>query len=436
MKQRVLKTAGIFAAGAILVTTVYAGQTQQTGEISKAAELHVRAGVSSEINTEAYFGTNTMVASGVTGAVSQYLTTSMEGAAAQISETDVVMTAAGQEETAVAAVEGEMEEPAVAAEGEPKEPAVAAEGEPEETAAAATEGEPEETAAAQEVIQSQAAAFGYTNLGVASVDGNLNVREAPGTDAGIVGKMPNHAGCEIFGTEGEWTKIKSGKVEGYVKSEYLLSGEAAILKADEVKQTIATVTVQTLYVREQPNTECSIITMMPTGEEVEVVEVLDGWIKINVDSDEGYVSSDYVEISTELPKAMTMTEIRQGQGVSDVRVSLVQYATQFVGNPYVWGGTSLTRGADCSGFVLSVFANYGVSLPHSSVAQANCGTKISASEARPGDLFFYGNGSRINHVAIYIGNGQVVHASSPKSGIKISGAYYRTPVKVVRILNN
>ena len=122
--------------------------------------------------------------------------------------------------------------------------------------------------------------------------------------------------------------------------------------------------------------------------------------------------------------------------MSDVRVDLVSYACQFVGNPYVWGGTSLTKGADCSGFVLSVFANYGVSLPHSSVAQSNSGTKISSSEAQPGDLFFYGNGSRINHVAIYIGNGQVVHASSPRTGIKISGAYYRNPVKVVRILQN
>ena len=117
-------------------------------------------------------------------------------------------------------------------------------------------------------------------------------------------------------------------------------------------------------------------------------------------------------------------------------MDLVSYACQFVGNPYVWGGTSLTRGADCSGFVMSVFANYGVSLPHSSGSQAGCGTSISASEAQPGDLFFYGNGSRINHVAIYIGNGQVVHASSPRTGIKISGAYYRNPVKVVRVLQD
>ncbi len=267
------------------------------------------------------------------------------------------------------------------------------------------------------------------------MDGNLNVREAPGTEASLVGKMPNNAGCEILGEEGEWTKISSGDVAGYVKSEYLLTGEAAVARAEEVKQTIATVTTTTLYVRSEPTTDSSIITSMPMGEELEVVELLDGWVKINVDSDEGYVSADYVEVSVELKKAMTMTEVRYGQGVSDVRVSLVQFATQFIGKPYVWGGTSLTRGADCSGFVLSVFANYGISLPHSSRAQANCGASISASEAKPGDLFFYGNGRSINHVAIYIGNGQVVHASSPKSGIKISGAYYRTPVKVVRIIS-
>jgi cell wall-associated NlpC family hydrolase len=277
--------------------------------------------------------------------------------------------------------------------------------------------------------------YGYTNLGIAQVDGNLNIRTEPSTEASLVGKLPNNAGCEILGVEGEWSHISSGEVEGYVKSEYLLSGDAAAAKAAEVIQTLAKVTTTTLYVREEPNTDCSIITSMPLGEELEVIEQLDGWVKVNVDSDEGYVSADYVEISTQLTTAMTMTEVRYGQGVSDVRVSLVQYATQFVGNPYVWGGTSLTRGADCSGFVLSVFAKYGVSLPHSSKAQANYGTKISASEAQPGDLFFYGSGKGINHVAIYIGGGQVVHASSPKSGIKISSAYYRTPVKVVRILN-
>lgn len=378
MKARLARVAGLLLAGTIVVGGACISQNQQK-KVS-AADSGVRAGVASEFGAEVTSYADATVVSGVTGAFSEYLS-GVELVPAQVTETDVATTATGQE-------------------------------------AAAT------------------SAFGYTNLGVASVDGNLNVREKPSTEADVVGKMPNNAGCEILGVEGEWTKISSGEVEGYVKSEYLLSGEAALVRAEEVKQTLATVTTTTLYVREQPNTECSVITMMPEGEELEVIEILDGWVKINVDSDEGYVSADYVDISVELTKAMTMTEIRYGQGVSDVRVSLVQYATQFVGNPYVWGGTSLTRGADCSGFVLSVFANYGISLPHSSRAQANCGRRISASEAQPGDLFFYGNGSSINHVAIYIGGGQVVHASSPKSGIKISGAYYRTPVKVVRIINN
>lgn len=379
MKERMIRVAGLLLAGSLIFTVAYQNQIvtgKNTDSVNTSANMSAGAGISAAYSSEllaANGDTNLTVGAGITSAVSTYLTEA-EVLAAELKETQMVTAA-------------------------------------------------------------QMAAYGYTNLGIAQVDGNLNVREAPGTEASLVGKMPNNAGCEILGVEGEWTKIKSGEVTGYVKSEYLLSGEVALAKAEEVKQTIATVTTTTLYVREEPNTECSIITSMPKGEELEVIEVLDGWVKINVDSDEGYVSADYVDVSVELKKAMTMTEVRYGQGVSDVRVSLVQYATQFIGNPYVWGGTSLTRGADCSGFVLSVFANYGISLPHSSRSQANCGASISASEAKPGDLFFYGNGRSINHVAIYIGNGQVVHASSPKSGIKISSAYYRTPVKVVRIIN-
>lgn len=387
MKARIIKITGLLVAGALVFGTAYTqNRADVVADAAVAAEestekTALTAGASRQIadQIEDTISLDSRVAAGATDVIGDYLlsTAAMTEDDLQVAENDTVTTAAGQAE-----------------------------------------------------------AYGYTNLGIAQVDGNLNVRETPSTEADVVGKMPNNAGCEILEQDGEWTRIKSGKVEGYVSSEYLLSGDAALAKAQEVRQTVATVTTTTLYVREEPNTDSTIITMMPLGEELEVIETLDGWVKINVDSDEGYVSSDYVDISVELAKAQTMTEVRYGQGVSDVRVSLVSYATQFVGNPYVWGGTSLTRGADCSGFVLSVFANYGISLPHSSVAQANCGRKISASEAQPGDLFFYGNGSRINHVAIYIGNGQVVHASSPKSGIKISGAFYRTPVKVVRVINN
>lgn len=401
MKAKWVKTAGLLAAGSLVFSVAYidgrSGVKNEHTVMSESTDSQINevsAGVSSTLaeQVENYSKHEADLASGVTDAMSGYLSVTAADMAS-VSESDRDMTASGQED------------------------------------------ETQEDDAAK-VLADAASEFGYTNLGIAQADGNINVRETPGTEAEIVGKLPNNAGCEIIGTDGEWTQIESGKVKGYVKSEYLLTGEAAVAKAQEVKQTVATVTTTTLYVRDEANTDSHVITMMPEGEELEVLEVLDGWVKINVDSDEGYVSSDYVSIATELPKAQTMTEVRYGQGVSDVRVSLVSYATQFVGNPYVWGGTSLTRGADCSGFVMSVFANYGISLPHSSRAQANCGTKISASDAQPGDLFFYGNGSSINHVAIYIGGGSVVHASSPKSGIKISGAYYRTPVKVVRVINN
>lgn len=110
--------------------------------------------------------------------------------------------------------------------------------------------------------------------------------------------------------------------------------------------------------------------------------------------------------------------------------SVVNYACQFVGNPYVWGGTSLTNGADCSGFIMSIYAKFGVSLPHSSGAMAGCGRGVSYSEAMPGDIICYAG-----HVAIYMGGGQIVHASNAKDGIKISGnAAYRPIVAVRRVL--
>ena len=306
---------------------------------------------------------------------------------------------------------------------------------PADTAATDT-AVPADTAATDTAVPVDTTICGYTNLGIAQVDSSLNVREQPDTNSDIVGKMQNDAGCEILEDDGEWLKIESGQVTGYVKAEYIITGEAAVAKAQEVMKTIATVTTQTLNVRAEMNTDCTKLALMPEGEELEVLNQYDGWVEVDLDGDVGYASTDYVEISQQLPKAQTMTELKYGQGVSDTRVSLVAYATQFVGNPYVWGGTSLTRGADCSGFVLSVYANYGVYLPHSSRAQAGCGTRISASEAQPGDLFFYGSGKGINHVAIYIGNGQIVHASSPSTGIKISNAYYRSPVCVVRVLGN
>lgn len=284
----------------------------------------------------------------------------------------------------------------------------------------------------------EGARWGYTNLGICNVEeNNLNIRQEPGEDGKLVGKLPKYAACEIISSEDGWAYIASGKVEGYVKEEYLLSGFGAEQKGKELAKTVAVSSADALNIREEPSTDAEVVTQVAQGEELEIAEVLDsGWVKVYLDDEEVYVSADYIEVKSDLPTAITMTELLYGQGVSDVRVDLCQYAKQFLGNPYVWGGTSLTNGADCSGFVLSVFKKYGVSLPHSSRAQANSGTSINASELQPGDLIFYAKGGTINHVAIYIGSGQVIHASSPKTGIKISTYNYRTPAKMVRILQD
>ena len=286
--------------------------------------------------------------------------------------------------------------------------------------------------------EAEGSLWGYTNLGIANVEKNLNVRETPDEKGKLVGKMPRNAACEILEIQDNWAHIKSGEVEGYVSMDYLFTGVEAKLQAMEAATVVAVVNAEDgLKIRKAPSTDSEYMTVVLAGTELEYVETVDGWHKILVDDEEAYVSAEYADIVETLGTAVTMTELLYGQGVSDVRVDLVEYAKQFLGNPYVWGGTSLTKGADCSGFVLSVFKHYGINLSHSSRAQANEGTKISMDEAKPGDLIFYSNGDgTINHVAIYIGGGQVIHASSPKTGTIISKYNYRTPVKVVRVIND
>jgi len=278
--------------------------------------------------------------------------------------------------------------------------------------------------------------YGYNNIGIANVDNHLNVRETPDESGKLVGKMSNNAACEVLGEDGDWIHIKSGKVEGYCHKDYLLTGVFARLRAEEIVTTVAEATSGGLRVRTEPNTESEIITTMAEGEYLEVMEVTDGWIKVLLDDEEAYISAEYAQVKENLDTAITMTELLYGEGVSDVRVELCQYAKQFIGNPYVWGGTSLTKGADCSGFTLSVFKKYGITLPHYSGSQAKMGTKVSLSEAKAGDLVFYAKGNTVNHVGIYLGNGQVVHASSPRTGIKISNVGYRTIHSIRNIIGD
>ncbi|MBR4207542.1 MAG: C40 family peptidase [Lachnospiraceae bacterium] len=276
-------------------------------------------------------------------------------------------------------------------------------------------------------IEEEISIYGYKNIGIANVDNHLNIRQKPG-NGDLVGKMSDGAACEILEDDGSgWLHIKSGKVEGYCSSEFMLTGTAALAKARESIKTIATVTgTASLRVREEPNTEAPTITLIPRGEELLVTSFADGWVQFELDDDIAYVSSDYVSIEEKLDTAVTMKDLLYGGGVSNTRVDMVQYAKQFVGNPYVWGGTSLTKGIDCSGFTMVIYKKYGVSLPHHAASQAKMGKKVTQKDIRPGDLVFYAKGGRINHVAMYIGNGQVVHASNRKTGIKISTLNYRS----------
>ncbi len=303
---------------------------------------------------------------------------------------------------------------------------------------------------------------GYKNLGVSDTGSTyLNVRKGPGTKYKKVGTMPSYSACEILETtDNGWYKIKSGDVEGYVSADYIATGkEANELAKDKIK-TIPIVDCAVLNVRVEPNTNCNIISSVKRGEEVEIEEDLGEWLKINKNNLIGYVHSDYIKYITTLPTAIEIEEVTVSTGsssnknnnnsssnkftskdfasgeqsVSQKTKDVIDYALQFLGNPYVYGGNSLTKGTDCSGFTKLIFAKFGYTLSRSCKAQVNDGKRISLSDVKPGDLLFYKYGNSVGHVAIYIGSGKIVHASTPKGGIKISNALYTTPAYAVRII--
>ncbi len=304
----------------------------------------------------------------------------------------------------------------------------------------------------------------FKSLVIAQVTNYVNVRSLPSEEGEIVGKLYDKSVGTYIEEEDGWYKIKSGSVEGYVKAEFCVTGDDAVELAKKVGTRIATVTTTTLKVRNGAGLDAEVIGLVPIEDELVVEEELDGWVKVSIEEGDGYVSTDYVTLSTEFVKAESKEEeearlekeraareaankaAKTGTSkssssssynaasyyttaTSSIGSAVAQYALQFVGNPYVYGGTSLTNGADCSGFVMSVYNNFGVSLPHSSGADRGVGAAVDGlANAQPGDIVCYSG-----HVAIYIGNGQIVHASTAKTGIKVSDANYRTVLAVRRI---
>lgn len=279
-----------------------------------------------------------------------------------------------------------------------------------------------------ESLQEQFQTLGIVNIG----SGYLNVRESPKNDAKIVGKMVGDDVCDIRGTEGDWYHIVSGPVEGYVAQEFIVAGEAAEdMAIDAMKNLKVTVDTDTLNVRTEPREDSEILDRLDESEKYDVVESLGDWIKIELDDESvGYVSANYVSLGYRLGRAIEYEEED-----SSLRQQIVNYAMQFIGNPYVWGGESLTRGCDCSGFTMLVYRKFGVYLEHYSVSQAGSGRRVSADSMQPGDLIFYAKGGSINHVTMYIGNGKCIGAQSRRTGIQVRSWTYRTPVRIVNVLD-
>ena len=293
----------------------------------------------------------------------------------------------------------------------------------------------------------------YDQLVVANTDGYINIRETPEDDGinNIVGKFPEHAGAELLETvenDGRtWYRIRSGGVTGYVSAEYCVIGNEARNIAVDAAQLTAYITTDALNVRSEPSLDANAWTQVTRNQSYHVLDQLDGWVEIELDSTDDEEGSDRAFISTRdnnvevtygLPTAIEYyPAVEAANAEMAFRNSIVNYAVQFVGNPYVWGGTSLTNGADCSGFVQSVLKHFGVSVPRVSRDQAKSGTRITSDQMRPGDLVFYANSSgTINHVAMYIGNGQVVNAASRRSGITIYRWNYRTPVAIRDVIGD
>ena len=296
------------------------------------------------------------------------------------------------------------------------------------------------------------------NICIAKVNDYVNVRKGPSEEEEIVGKLYDKSAGQVLEEADGWYKISSGSIEeGFVKKEYVVVGAEAETLAKEVGTRMATVITQTLRVREEAGTDSAILGLIPEGEELVVKEEVEGWVKVSIEEGDGWVSIDYVTLRTDYVQAESKAEeqarlereeaarraanaaaakkagsknqvVGNGAGSSSGR-AVTNFASQFVGNPYVYGGTSLTNGADCSGFVMSVYANFGVSLPHSSSALRGVGYGVSLADAQPGDIICYSG-----HVGIYVGNNTIVHASTAKTGIKFtSPANYRQVLAVRRI---
>lgn len=286
---------------------------------------------------------------------------------------------------------------------------------------------------------SASASSAYSKVALCTVD-SLRIRKSGSTSSSIVGYMNKKTSGDILSKGSTWTKIQSGSVIGYIKNDYYVSGSKVPTYAKKAGLTLKATLKANMNVRASASTSSSKIGSASKGSSYTVKKELDKWVAVSYGSKTGYLKKEYLTLGYNFEKATTSSS---GNGSSSSSSSsttgskVASYALQFKGNPYVYGGTSLTEGCDCSGFTQSIYKHFGYSIPRVSRDQATAGTSVtpSSSSLEPGDLIFYANSDGvINHVSLYIGDSKVIHASNEKVGIIVSTYNYRTPVKAVRIL--
>ena len=296
----------------------------------------------------------------------------------------------------------------------------------------------------------------YLNMAFSDTGDYTYIRSAPDENSDWVGKLYKDSAAQVLEYLDGWTKIRSGSAEGYVPSDTLITGSEAEQCAEEYENNTVTVTARVLNVRSGQGTDAEILTQIAEDEQYQVTgDTVNGWYPVKVGDVDGWVSGEYVTVETSYSYGETKEEEEKriaeeerkeqeaeeqqaaeaaASSVTGTDVSgqaVIDYACQFVGNPYVWGGTSLTNGADCSGFVQSVYAHFGVSLPRTTYDMVNSGYAVSYEEAQPGDLILYGDCS---HVGLYMGDGNIVNALNSDRGICICSATYTNIYAVRRVL--
>ena len=311
-----------------------------------------------------------------------------------------------------------------------------------ETKAAETETAETKAAETEKTQQDKASAASYTDVNeTVWATYSVSIRSAASTDADKLDVLVGSYSITRTGVgDNGWSKVDYNGQTGYIKSEYLTTTKPAAAsdstqqtteKKQETKETVyATAGVN---IRAKASADADKIgTLAAGGSITRTGKTSSGWSRVDYNGQTGYIKSDY--LTTTKPTVTSNTTASSTSSSSSLGQQIADFAVQYVGYPYVYGGNSLTNGVDCSGFTQQVYLHFGYSIPRRASIQATVGTSVAISDLQPGDLVFYGDSEGVGHVVIYIGNGKVVHASTPSKGIIISDLYYRTPMCAKRII--